>query len=107
MKNLVRVGVATVAAVMITGGGAALAGEEKTPDPGTYEFKEALETGGLPAESGSALTPGGPRKMGAAEVGTFVYLGHPFTAGQAGATGEANATVEIGGTLYRVGIDAP
>ena len=107
MKNLVRVGVATVAAVMIAGGGAALAGENKTPDPGSYEFKEALETGGLPAETGSVLTPSGPRKMGPAEVGTFVYLGHPFSAGQAGSTGEAKATVEIGGTVYRVGIDAP
>ena len=72
----------------------------------SYQDKEALETGSLPAEPGSALTPSGPRRMGVGDVGTFIYLGDPFTGGQRSSSGEAMSTVEVGGQSFRPEIDS-
>ncbi len=70
-----------VAAVTVIGGGAALAVEKKAPEIGTWQYGLALETGTLPASDSVKASK---------------------------ATGRADATVpviEVGGRVYRVGID--
>lgn len=96
---------AAAAAAVIAGGGTALAAEKAVPEFGSYEYTGALETGGLPAEPGSALTPSGPRRKGIGDTGTYVYLLDPLTGGQAGFPGGATPRVEVGGITYRVGVD--
>ncbi len=70
-----------LAAATVIAGGTALAAEKKAPEPGTLEYQAALETGGLPAS-----TPAAAHKKA-----------DPRTA-QA-------KTIEVGGVVYRVGID--
>lgn len=70
-----------LAAATIIAGGTAMAGEEKAPVPGTWEYRAALETGSLPTST-------------------------PDKAAQASARVNSPApTVEAGGVVYRVGID--
>lgn len=73
---------AVAVAATIIGSGAALANEStKAPEPGTWEYQWAMETGTLPS-SGSA-NPQAESRPAAEPV----------------------STVEIGGLVYRVGID--
>ena len=75
---------AIMAAAIIIGSGAALAaGQPKAPEPGSWEYRWALETGTLPASDA-----GKPQKDSARADAQV-------------------ATVEIGGRVYRVGIDTP
>ncbi len=70
-----------LAAATVIAGGTALAGEKTAPEPGTREYQAALETGSLPASA-----PDKARKE----------------------SGRANSpvpTIEVGGVVYRVGID--
>jgi hypothetical protein len=80
MKTLMAAVV--VAAATIIGSGAAQANEAtKAPEPGTWEYQWAMETGTLPS-TGSAKPQNESRLAG-----------------------EPVPTVEIGGLVYRVGID--
>ncbi len=81
-RNMVA-GIVTAAAILI-GSGAALAAEKtKAPEPGTWEYRWALETGTLPASD-------------VAKAQT-----------DSGRNDKSVATIEIGGRVYRVGIDTP
>ncbi len=72
------------AAAIIIGSGAALAAEKpKAPEPGSWEYRWAMETGTLPASDAGTVKKDNARAD--AQV----------------------ATVEIGGRVYRVGIDTP
>ena len=76
------------------------------PEPGTYEFQDALETGALPPGPGSALVPSGPRKLTIGDTGVYVYLLDPFTGSQMGSSGEEISAVDVGGQSFRSEIDA-
>ncbi len=70
-----------VAAATVIAGGTAMAGEKTAPEPGTWEYQAALETGSLPASaSGKALR-------------------------ESDRVNSPVATIEAGGVVYRVGID--
>jgi len=70
-----------VAAVMILGSGAALAVEKKAPEAGPWEYQLALETGKLPASD----SVNAQKKSGPAD--------------------ESVPMIEVGGRVYRVGVD--
>ncbi len=70
-----------LAAATVIAGGTAMAGGEKAPEPGTWQYQAALETGSLPAST-------------------------PDKAAQESARTKAPVpTVAAGGVVYRVGID--
>ncbi len=72
-----------VAAATFIGSGAALAGEKKAPEPGTWEYQAALETGKLPAsDAGTVRKASGPQSASV-------------------------PTIKVGGVVYRVGVDTP
>ncbi len=72
---------AVVVAVMVIGSGAALAAETTAPEPGTWQYQLALETGTLPASD----SPKSAKADGGADASAPV--------------------IEVGGHAYRVGID--
>ncbi len=83
MRRIMAGGIVAAAAIII-GSGAAFAGEKaKAPEAGTWEYQWALETGTLPASHAVK-----EQKNGAP-------------------AGERAATVEIGGRVYRIGLDTP
>lgn len=69
------------AAVMILGSGAALAVEKTAPEAGTWEYQLALETGALPASDSVKAQ----KESGRADASV--------------------PTIEVGGFVYRIGID--
>lgn len=104
MKSLWLVAT-VVAALVVFGTGFALAAEMEVPEPGTYEFAEALETGQLPAE-GEILDLRAPRLMGPEEAGAYVCAGDPLTGHKGPITG-AVPCVESGGIIFRIGVSTP
>lgn len=70
-----------VAAAMALGTGASIAAEKKAPEFGTWQYQEALETGSLPPAE---------RVMEAGADGGEVR-GFP--------------TIELGGVVFRIGLD--
>ncbi|NJD62181.1 MAG: hypothetical protein FIA93_05610 [Deltaproteobacteria bacterium] len=106
MKSLFLMAL-VVAVTMMVVAGVAVAGETKAPGYGTFEFQAALETGTLPTGSTDISTA--PRKLGIGDVGVDVryYMGHPFTEGYSGPSSLRPSVIDIGGNLYRVGVDTP
>jgi len=105
MKDISRIMLAVLAATLLAGGGKALAaGGDKgsqsrspatsmsgvssqadpAPEYGTFEYREALETGTLPPGEGRAIDPPAMGK-----------------------SGDQVPVIEFGGLKYRVGIDTP
>lgn len=105
MKDISRVMLALLAATLLAGGGKALAaGDEMkgpsrspatsmsgvfppadaTPEYGTFEYEEAMETGTLPPGEGRTIDP-------------------PAM----GISGDQAPVIEVGGLKYRVEIDTP
>lgn len=83
MRTGVGAGIVAAAAIII-GSDAALAGEQaKAPEPGTWEYRQALETGTLPASDVAKAQNNIARND------------------------KPVATVEIGSRVYRVGLDTP
>lgn len=105
MKGIAYLAAAAVAATIAVGG-TALAAERAT-DRDSYEFKAALETGGLPGGAGSVLAQAGSRRLGVGDTGTHIYLLDPFTGGQSASPGTAVPAIEAGGIVHRLGIDTP
>ncbi len=80
MKTL-TVAAFVLAAATFIAGGTALAADKKAPEPGSWEYQAALETGALPASMGEKAV-------------------------QESARAKASVpTVEVAGVIYRVGID--
>ncbi len=105
MKNMFRKTAAVLAATLVVGGGQSFAagvGTEShsrsagasmsdassrmdpTPEFGTFEYEQALETGTLPSGDGRAIDPPA-----------------------AGKSGDQASVIDVGGFKYRVGIDTP
>lgn len=76
-----------IAAVILAGtigigvGTAAQAEEKKAPEPGTWRYQVALETGALPASESVKMQK------------------------ESGRTGASVPAIEVGGIVYRIGID--
>ncbi len=80
MKTL-TVAAFVLAAATFIAGGTAMAADKTAPEPGSWEYQAALETGSLPASTGDKAL-------------------------QESARAKASVpTVEAGGVVYRVGID--
>lgn len=73
--------VVVVAAATVIGSGAALAAEKGAPETGTQEYQLALETGALPASEFAKLQ----KESSLADASV--------------------PTIEIGGLVYRLGVD--
>ena len=82
MKNLVTIMAVVTALTTMIYARPVLAAGDKAPEPGSWEFQEALETGSLPAG----------------------YFG---TDKEAKDSVDKPALVEVGGVSYRIGIDTP
>ena len=81
MKAWMMAVVVASVAVLAVGSGAALAVEKKAPEPGTWEYQLALETGTLPASGQAKAKDASARKDAQGSV------------------------IEVGGQFYRLGID--
>ena len=84
MKKIAKIAAIAAVAAVMAGSNVSFAAEEKnakTPEFGTWEYQWALETGNLPSETGKpAAKPDSYRDI---------------------------PTIELGGLVYRVGIDTP
>ncbi len=83
MRTVMVAAIMAAAAIVIGSGAALAAGKPKAPEPGSWEYRWAMETGTLPASDAGKVTKG------------------------RAPTGEPVVTVEIGGRAYRLGIDTP
>lgn len=82
MKNLVTIMAGVMALTTMIYAGSVQAAGDKAPEPGSWEFQAAMETGSLPA-------------------GSF------GTDKAAKDSADKAAHVEVGGESYRIGIDTP
>jgi len=82
MKNLITIMAGVMALTTMIYAGPVLAAGDKAPEPGSWEFQAAMETGSLPAG----------------------YFGTDKAAKN---SADKPALVEVGGQSYRIEIDTP
>lgn len=87
MKKLSRIAMLFVAATLATFGGRyAPAADKETPQPLTWEYQAAMETGSLPSSD---------------------FEGSRTDAERPSVAPEMSPTIEVGGIVYRIGVDTP